>query len=128
MSPRPGRSSWDNLQMNKKNAAINITKSAATQIEEIINREHSAANGIRVGVRGGGCSGLTYNIDLEKEEQEGDRVFDGPLGIKLYVDKKSYLFLVGTVLDWSGGLNGKGFEFSNPNATATCGCGESFAA
>jgi iron-sulfur cluster assembly protein len=113
--------------MIKKNATINITKSAATQIEEIINREHSAANGIRVGVRGGGCSGLTYNLDLEKEKQEGDRVFDGPLGIKLYVDKKSYLFLIGTTLDWSSGLNGKGFEFSNPNATATCGCGESFA-
>ena len=106
---------------------IMITKGAATQIGEIINRECSNANGIRVSVRGGGCSGLTYNLDLEKEKQEGDRIFDGPSDIKLYVDKKSYLFLVGTVLDWSGGLNGKGFEFSNPNATATCGCGESFA-
>jgi iron-sulfur cluster assembly protein len=114
--------------MIKNNTTIDITENAATQIEEIINRERSAANGIRVGVRGGGCSGLTYDIDLEKEEQEGDRIFDGPRGIKLYINKKSYLFLVGTVLDWSGGLNGKGFEFSNPNATATCGCGESFAA
>ena len=113
--------------MIKKTPLISMTENAATQIEEIINREYSAANGIRVGVRGGGCSGLTYNLDLEKEEQEGDRVFDGPLGIKLYVDKKSYLFLIGTTLDWSSGLNGKGFEFSNPNATATCGCGESFA-
>ena len=113
--------------MNLRSTKIKITKSAATQIEEIISRDQSTANGIRVGVRGGGCSGLTYNLDLEKEEQEGDKVFDGPSGIKLYVDKKSYLFLVGTVLDWSGGLNGKGFEFTNPNATATCGCGESFA-
>ena len=110
------------------NNQIQITENAAHQINKIIINEKTDADGIRVGVRGGGCSGLTYNIDLEKEEQEGDRVFDGPLGIKLYVDKKSYLFLVGTVLDWSGGLNGKGFEFSNPNATATCGCGESFAA
>lgn len=114
--------------MKQKTPLISMTESAAAQIEEIINREQSAANGIRVGVRGGGCSGLTYNLDLEKEEQEGDRVFNGPFDIKLYVDKKSYLFLVGTVLNWSGGLNGKGFEFSNPNATATCGCGESFAA
>ena len=71
-------------------------------------------------------SGLTYKIDLENEPQEGDRVFDGPVGMKLYVDKKSFLFLVGTVLDWSGGLNGKGFQFANPNAVSTCGCGESF--
>ena len=113
--------------MNLQSAKIKITKSAATQIEEIISEDQSAANGIRVGVQGGGCSGLTYKIDLEGEEQDGDRVFDGPLGIKLYVDKKSYLFLAGTVLDWSGGLNGKGFAFNNPNASATCGCGESFA-
>ena len=106
---------------------ILMTESAAMQIQKIIESENSSANGIRAGVQGGGCSGLTYKIDLENEPQEGDRVFDGPIGMKLYVDKKSFLFLVGTVLDWSGGLNGKGFQFANPNATATCGCGESFA-
>ena len=106
---------------------ILMTASAAMQIQKIIESENSSANGIRAGVQGGGCSGLTYKIDLENESQEGDRVFDGPIGMKLYVDKKSFLFLVGTVLDWSGGLNGKGFQFANPNATATCGCGESFA-
>ena len=109
------------------NNLIQITKEAAHQINDIIATEGVEANGIRVSVQGGGCSGLTYGLDLEKESREGDRIFDGPLDMKLYVDKKSYLFLVGTVLDWSGGLNGKGFEFSNPNATATCGCGESFA-
>ena len=106
---------------------ISMTASAVMQIQKIIESENSSANGIRAGVQGGGCSGLTYKIDLENEPQEGDRVFDGPMGMKLYVDKKSFLFLVGTVLDWSGGLNGKGFQFANPNATATCGCGESFA-
>jgi len=113
--------------MIKKTPLISMTESAAIQIRKIINKEQSVANGIRVSVRGGGCSGLTYNLDLENEKKEGDRIFDGPSNIKLYVDKKSYLFLIGTILDWSDGLNGKGFEFSNPNATGTCGCGESFA-
>tara|TARA_R110000824_G_scaffold206328_1_gene391378 strand:+ start:382 stop:741 length:360 start_codon:yes stop_codon:yes gene_type:complete len=114
-------------QLNKKKGTIKMTENAEMRIREIINKEKPDADGIRVSVHGGGCSGLTYNLDLEKEKQEGDRIFNGISDIKLYVDKKSYLFLVGTILDWSGGLNGKGFEFSNPNATATCGCGESFA-
>ena len=79
------------------NNSIQITDSAAQQITEIINNENANANGIRVGVRGGGCSGLTYELDLEKEKQEGDRIFKGPHNIRLYVDKKSYLFLVGTI-------------------------------
>tara|TARA_R100000808_G_scaffold24984_1_gene60187 strand:+ start:14256 stop:14591 length:336 start_codon:yes stop_codon:yes gene_type:complete len=107
---------------------IEITPDAETQIRKIMERENSTANGIRVGVQGGGCAGLSYNLELETEIQEGDKVYTSESGIKLYVDKKSYLFLIGTVLDWSGGLNGSGFEFSNPNATSTCGCGTSFSA
>ena len=81
---------------------------------------------IRVGVKGGGCSGLSYELDFDNNLQEEDKVFEDN-GIKVVVDKKSFLYLIGTTLDYSGGLNGKGFVFSNPNAQRTCGCGESFA-
>ena len=109
-------------------AQIEITESAASEVSRLLQKENIEADGIRVGVKGGGCSGLSYTIDFEKEEQPRDRIFEAMNGIKLYVDVKSYLFLAGTVLDYSSGLNGKGFEFNNPNATATCGCGSSFAA
>lgn len=80
---------------------------------------------IRVGVEGGGCSGLSYKLEFDTVIKEGDQVFEDN-GIKVVVDKKSFLYLVGTQLDYSGGLNGKGFVFVNPNASRTCGCGESF--
>jgi len=80
---------------------------------------------IRVGVEGGGCSGLSYKLEFDSVLKEGDQVFEDK-GIKVVVDKKSFLYLVGTELDYSGGLNGKGFVFINPNASRTCGCGESF--
>lgn len=81
---------------------------------------------LRVGVQGGGCSGLSYKLDFDNEIKAGDQEFDAS-GIKLVVDMKSFLYLCGTELDFSDGLNGKGFNFINPNATRTCGCGESFA-
>ena len=80
---------------------------------------------IRVGVKGGGCSGLMYNLEFDDQINDDDKEFEDN-GIKVVVDKKSVLYLVGTTLDYSGGLNGKGFIFSNPNAQRTCGCGESF--
>ncbi|NAW50643.1 iron-sulfur cluster assembly accessory protein [Elizabethkingia argentiflava] len=80
---------------------------------------------IRVGVKSGGCSGLEYVLNFDKEKHEVDQVFESN-GIKIIVDKKSFLYLVGTTLEYSGGLNGKGFVFNNPNASRTCGCGESF--
>ncbi len=80
---------------------------------------------IRVGVEGGGCSGLSYKLEFDTQLKEGDQVFEDK-GIKIVVDKKSFLYLVGTELQYSGGLNGKGFVFNNPNASRTCGCGESF--
>src|SRR5574337_747118 len=78
---------------------------------------------IRVGVEGGGCSGLSYKLEFDNVLKEGDQVFENK-GIKVVTDKKSFLYLVGTELDYSGGLNGKGFIFKNPNATRSCGCGE----
>ena len=80
---------------------------------------------LRVSVKGGGCSGLTYVLDLTNEAQEGDKLIEQN-GIRLAVDRKSYVFLAGTELDYSGGLNGKGFVFNNPNAKKACGCGTSF--
>jgi iron-sulfur cluster assembly protein len=79
-----------------------------------------------VGVKGGGCSGLTYQLDFDNEPQTGDMEF-GDEELKVVCDMKSFLYLCGTELDFSDGLNGKGFNFINPNASRTCGCGESFA-
>ena len=81
---------------------------------------------VRVGVTSGGCSGLSYNLNFDKEQKEEDKLFEDN-GVRILVDKKSFLYLVGTTLEYSGGLNGKGFVFNNPNANRTCGCGESFA-
>ena len=80
---------------------------------------------VRVGVRSGGCSGLSYELKFDSNQHNEDRLFEDN-GVKILVDKKSLLYLVGTTLDYSGGLNGKGFVFNNPNAQRTCGCGESF--
>lgn len=80
---------------------------------------------VRVGVKSGGCSGLSYDLKFDKEQLEEDKVFEAN-DIKIIVDKKSFLYLIGTTLEYSGGLNGSGFVFNNPNANRTCGCGESF--
>lgn len=80
---------------------------------------------IRVGVKSGGCSGLEYLLKFDNHQEESDQLFEDN-GVKILVDKKSILYLVGTILEYSGGLNGKGFIFNNPNASRTCGCGESF--
>ena len=80
---------------------------------------------IRVGVKSGGCSGLSYDMDFVEKAEDGDQLFQEN-GIKILVEKKSLLYLIGTTLEYSGGLNGKGFSFNNPNASKTCGCGESF--
>ena len=81
--------------------------------------------GLRVSIVGGGCSGLSYQLDFDNEEQPGDQVFEAQ-GVRLFVNLKSYLYLAGTELNFSDGLDGKGFYFDNPNASRTCGCGESF--
>lgn len=80
---------------------------------------------VRVGVKSGGCSGLSYELKFDKSAADTDKVFEDN-EVRIIVDKKSFLYLVGTTLEYSGGLNGKGFVFNNPNAQRTCGCGESF--
>jgi len=80
---------------------------------------------VRVGVKSGGCSGLSYDLTFDNKQQENDKIFENN-DVKIIVDKKSFLYLLGTTLEFSGGLNGKGFVFNNPNANRTCGCGESF--
>ena len=105
---------------------INVSDSARDQVLKLKSDAEVKQDAfIRVGVKGGGCSGLTYVMDFDTELKEDDKVFEDK-GIKIVVDKKSFLYLVGTELDFSGGLNGKGFAFVNPNASRTCGCGESF--
>ena len=80
---------------------------------------------VRVGVKSGGCSGLSYDLNFDKKINQDDKIYEDN-GVKILVDKKSFLYLIGTTLEFSGGLNGKGFVFNNPNANRTCGCGESF--
>ncbi len=106
---------------------ISITHKAKDQISTLRSQEgHSDDHNIRVSVKGGGCSGLMYDLNFDDQIRAEDKVFEDQ-GIKILVDKKSLLYLLGTVLDFSDGLNGKGFQFINPNASRTCGCGESFA-
>lgn len=105
---------------------IKVSESAKAQVDKLKQDATMAQDAfIRVGVQGGGCSGLMYHLDFDTELKEQDKKFEDN-GVTIVIDKKSFLYLVGTTLDYSGGLNGKGFEFSNPNAARTCGCGESF--
>lgn len=105
---------------------INVTDKAKDRIIELREKEGmSNDHNIRVLVQGGGCSGLMYDLKFDAQIESADEVFEDK-GIKILVDKKSLLYLLGTTLDFSDGLNGKGFQFINPNATRTCGCGESF--
>ena len=106
---------------------ISVTDSAKVQLLHEMEVNKAEKNSfVRVGVASGGCSGLSYELKFDTEMNEGDHEFEDK-GVKIVVDKKSFLYLVGTELDYSGGLNGKGFTFINPNSTRTCGCGESFA-
>lgn len=105
---------------------VTVSNIAKEKIVELRGKEgKSDSHGIRVAVEGGGCSGLMYNLAFDATEQPNDHIFEDN-GVKIFVDKKSLLYLLGTELDFSDGLNGKGFHFKNPNATRTCGCGESF--
>ena len=105
---------------------IEITEQAKDKILELRTEEGKTVDhNIRVSVKGGGCSGLMYDLDFDDQFKDGDQVYEDK-GIKILVDKRSLLYLLGTKLDFSDGLNGKGFQFINPNASRTCGCGESF--
>jgi len=104
-----------------------VADSAKNKIEEIVDSQHLSDDYfVRVSVTSGGCSGLSYKLDFDNELLPNDQVFDDN-GVKVVTDLKSFLYLCNTTLEFSGGLNGKGFYFNNPNASRTCGCGESFA-
>lgn len=106
---------------------IKITEQAKDKIIELRSKEGlTHGYNIRVAVKGGGCSGLMYDLEFDAEVKADDHVYEDK-EIKILVDKRSLLYLLGTTLDFSDGLNGKGFQFVNPNAARTCGCGESFA-
>ena len=106
---------------------IKVSDSARQKVVTLMQEEgYDAQNDfVRVGVKSGGCSGLSYELRFDREVSETDKVFEDN-AVRIIVDKKSFLYLVGTTLEFSGGLNGKGFVFNNPNAQRTCGCGESF--
>lgn len=109
--------------------AIQVTDKAKQRILELMKEagfEGDATAFLRVSVVGGGCSGLSYKMDFDNQQKPADQVFEDK-GIRIVTDLKSFLYLVNTVLDYSDGLNGKGFHFQNPNASRTCGCGQSFA-
>jgi iron-sulfur cluster assembly protein len=106
---------------------IQLTPKAVEKVREIMRDQGLSEGGLRVGVKGGGCSGLSYNLALDTEERPGDKVFEVD-GVKLFVDTKSFLFLNGSTLDYKEeGLMQRGFTFINPNSSGACGCGESFA-
>jgi iron-sulfur cluster assembly protein len=103
---------------------ISATDGALTELKRLMERESPEIDGVRLGVKGGGCSGLSYVLEFGKQ-REGDNIVERD-GIRFLMDRKSAIYLKGIVLDYKEGLNGKGFVFSNPNASSTCGCGESF--
>jgi len=104
-----------------------VADSAKEKISELMSAEQvDEGYFVRVSVTSGGCSGLSYQMDFDNESQENDQVFEDK-GVKIVTDLRSFLYLCNTTLEFSGGLNGKGFFFNNPNASRTCGCGESFA-
>lgn len=106
---------------------IKVSEDAKKRIALLMSDEgyDASTDFVRVGVKSGGCSGLSYELKFDKTQEENDKLFEDN-NVKIVVDKKSVLYLAGTILEYSGGLNGKGFVFNNPNAQRTCGCGESF--
>ena len=115
------------FRRNLYKAMIKVSETAKNKVVELMKDEgyDASTDYVRVGVKSGGCSGLSYDLKFDKEQLEEDKVFEDN-GVKIIVDKKSFLYLIGTTLEYSGGLSGTGFVFNNPNANRTCGCGESF--
>lgn len=104
---------------------VTLTENAVNEIKHLMEAQNLPTVGLRMGVKGGGCSGLSYTLNFEPEVREQDQVFEIS-GVKVIVDSKSLLYLEGTTLDYVNGLAGQGFKFVNPNATRSCGCGSSF--
>ena len=106
---------------------LTLTETAIEQVRKLLARDDRAGQALRVAVTDGGCSGHSYKLDFDKEQKSDDTVLEWS-GVRVYVDSTSAPFLQGMVIDFETGLYGGGFKFSNPNATATCGCGTSFSA
>ena len=106
---------------------IKVHETAKQKVSILMKEEgfDPSSDYVRVGVKSGGCSGLSYELKFDSEIKKEDKIYEDNQ-VKIIVDKKSILYLAGTILEYSGGLNGKGFVFNNPNAQRTCGCGESF--
>jgi|TARA_B100000768_G_scaffold168246_1_gene172979 iron-sulfur cluster assembly protein len=106
---------------------IKVSETAKSKVLQLMQEDgfDPSKDYVRVGVKSGGCSGLSYDLKFDKSQIKGDKLFEDN-GVKIIVDTKSFLYLIGTTLEYSGGLNGAGFVFNNPNANRTCGCGESF--
>lgn len=104
---------------------VTVSETAAKKLNSLIEESGFTTPYVRVAVKGGGCSGLSYDLSFDTEQLPVDTLAEDK-GVKILIDNKSLLYLIGTELNFSGGLNGKGFEFTNPNASRTCGCGESF--
>jgi len=115
------------METNTSTLDLNLTETALEQVRKLIARDNRQGQGLRVGVTDGGCSGHAYKLDFDKEQKPGDTVLEWS-GVKIFVDQGSAPFLQGMVIDYESGLYGGGFKFTNPNATATCGCGTSFSA
>jgi len=105
---------------------ILVSENASKHIQNLLKEEGREKAFLRVQVRKGGCSGFSYKMDFQDAKNEGDHTFSDK-GVSIAVDAKSYMYIAGMTLDFSGGLNGSGFTFTNPNASKTCGCGSSFA-
>lgn len=105
-------------------AIVTATDAAIAELKRLLNDEQKGVEGVRMAVKGGGCSGLSYVLDFDKS-LEGDNIVEQD-GVRFFMDRKSTIYLKGIQLDYKEGLKGKGFVFNNPNASSTCGCGESF--
>ena len=105
---------------------VTVSETAAKKLNSLISESGFKTPFVRVAVKGGGCSGLSYDLSFDTEQHSSDTLAEDK-GVQILIDMKSLLYLYGTELDFSDGLNGKGFQFINPNASRTCGCGESFA-
>ena len=115
------------LESSYTSTMIKVSETAKSKVLQLMQEDgfDPANDYVRVGVKSGGCSGLSYDLKFDKSQIDGDKLFEDN-GVKIVVDTKSFLYLIGTTLEYSGGLNGAGFVFNNPNANRTCGCGESF--
>jgi iron-sulfur cluster assembly accessory protein len=117
----------ENVQENIRAPELKLTEKAIQQVKAILAQKKLDGHGLRVAVAGGGCSGFSYGLDFEKDLKPGDVVLEMD-GLNVYIDLTSAKYLNGTVIDYTSGLYGGGFKFTNPNATGTCGCGTSFSA